>query len=334
MLYAVCCMLRAVASFPGSLAVRPSSSPALQACPRKGITSQPSVLQVTATSAPLQDCSVLRWSRFGRVLAVPGLNAVKLLKAEDLAQLTSFLFSFCNAHLDCAWLPGTSQLAVWGPTPSDGRFQRFCVVSLAAPHLLVQVALTAVVRKPQWGLDLLAATADDGSLLLFSTAPGSQQPLASLPAALPVGGHAKAWCGLCTYSFNPVVGRYLAVVLAPSSPASDLTLVLLDGYTAGAVVWSYTLRETGRTHGVQRGWAAQGVHHLIWAAEGSALSCSISAGFLRRFHLSFEQDMLQGPCERSCNGALFNACPEFGHVRPSSAELQDRGMIQDLSLFD
>ena len=268
-------------------------------------------------------------------LAVPGLNVVHLLRADNLARLAPIVPPpFRNAQLDCIWLLGTAQLAVWGPTPSEGRFQRFCVVSLASLHRLEQqVALTAVVRKPQWGLDLMAATGDDGSLLLFSTAPGTQQPLASLPAALPVGRHAKAWTGLATYSFNPSVGRYLAVVLAPTGSASDLTLVMLDGFKAGAVVWSYTLRETSRVQGVQRGWAALGVHHLFWAAGGSALTCSISAGFLRKFQLYFVS-VLQGPCERSCNGALFNLCPEYGHVRPSAGELQDRGAIQDLSVFD
>ena len=208
-----------------------------------------------------------------------------ILRAADLSVAATVMpGALCedwvaSRTLDCAWLPGVRELAVF----SDS-FKRFAVVSTAAwdtaPEL---VSLQGTVTKPQWGYKRLAASTSDGSaLMLYAHEPDrSMQLIATLPAAIPVSS--SIWAGLTATAWHPG-GRWVASVSpAASTPASDLALVLHDSNRAGAVVWSYTLRGT-------RGAASPGLHHIAWNADGTGLTVGFTASYLRRWHLGFKQE--------------------------------------------
>ena len=276
-------------------------------------------LQVIATSARLQGCSVLRWSPSGAELAVPGLNTVSILSEDDLSSIATItphdLTKAWRAPrpLDCAWLPGSSALAVWGPTRGQGLFRRFAIISPDAWAVQHLVSLADDVRAPQWGFRQLAATSSSGKLLLYRIAPGSSslQLLSTLPAPLPVQTKQAQlepyqhplWPGLTSYAWS---GRWLAAVFAPRSHSSDLAVTLLDGHKRGSIVWSYPLRETA-------GADMPGAHHMSWSADGSSLVVCITAGFVRKWVLNLGEAP-HGCCEEGCYG---ERCPGYVHKEPT-----------------
>ena len=191
----------------------------------------------------------------------------------------------------------------------------------------------------QWGVHHLAATASDGSLKLFRHSnQGAVQLIASLAPALAVQRSQVSWLGPANSAsflaqpsasccaFSPT-GRWLAVVHAPSSAQEDLALVLLDAHKAGAVVWSYTLQGSSG--------AEPGEHYLGWSADGTALVVSITAGFLRKWHLSLSPSRSKC-CKESCPGA-GGRCPSYRHVAAEADEsfnaeamMDMMGMLQSL----
>ena len=275
----------------------------------------------------LPGCSTLRWSADGTWLAVPGNVTVAVLD-EQLSLAATVHMDALSARwrtarsLDCSWVqsqtpsrvPACTALVVWGPTRGLGWFKRFASVSVATWTVSAVHELADDVRRPQWGYQLLAATSEDG-LVLHSLSPsGAPQLLASLSAALPVSSSSRAWAGICSYAIRPS-GGFMAVVLSSGSPASDLSLDLLDCCKAGAVVWSYTLHGT-------RGAASPGMHHVSWCGP-SHLTVSITAGFLRRWHLSLAPES-SGCCVLACNKsetgrcqAAEGFCVKYHHQHPS-----------------
>ena len=211
--------------------------------------------------------------------------------------------------LSCLCAQGSSLLAVWGPAPGLGTIHHIALADAGTCAVTAVVRLQAPISQPQWGFGRMAATAADGSLVLYAHgAGGTLQLLAALPAVLPlpVARGQQFWPGLTTFAWSSR-GRWLAAVLAPTSADADLALVLLDGNRAGRVVWSYSLRGTS-------GAASPGVHNLSWSADGSALSMCIAARFARKFNLSFLSP--HGCCEEACRGAQYGLCPEYEHAGP------------------
>ena len=273
-------------------------------------------LQLGAQSPLLSSCSgVLRWSIAGGYLAVPGIKEVTILRAADLSLVATIVPSalveswIAPRALDCAWLPGARLLAVWGPASSSGAFKLFALVSTAtwtaAPEL---VSLQGPVAKPQWGYQRLAASTSNGSaLVLYAHEPaGGMQLIATLPGALPVSKGSSIWSGLTSFAWQ---GRWLAFVPRPSSASEELSVVLIDAYKGGRVVWSYSLRGSS-------GADNPGVHHVAWADNGCGLSISITAGFLRRWHLGFKA-WRPGNCH---TGHGCTTCPAYWHTNPRAQE--------------
>ena len=245
---------------------------------------------------------------------------VAILNATDLTTAATLLVSSIQHGFkpDCAWLPGTSQLAVWAAQRSSGALDRFALACAPTWQLSAQIGLAGPLRRPAWGpLQRLAATAEDGDLLLlysFSDASGDgAQLLASLPAAQPVHGEQYGQPALRCYAWQPH-GRFVAVLRA--APSSGLTLEILDAHRGGAIMSSYSLVGT-------QGSTGAGRFNVYWSSDRQTVNVCIDAdSFPRKWEIVY-QCSAQGCCEKACHGARCGHCSQYGHRRVGAHSMAD-----------
>ena len=173
--------------------------------------------QVSAESAPLPGCTALRWSPCCTWLAVSCAAEVAVIHVDGFSTagiIAPASLSSSSSSMDCAWVPGSEQLAVWALTGSLGSFSRFAFAISPDWTPSELISLQGPVSDPQWGFQRLAATAADfGSLVLYALSPSSSsvQLIATLPAAMQVARSEGLWQGLTSYAWSPeVLSRLLS----------------------------------------------------------------------------------------------------------------------------